>query len=251
MLQSPQCFRQRWGCRKMGVHPTVAHCNPAKFSFILSASCLILNRVQSSCLQGGECLVHVIARGLAGFNTQPVSGSVGPSAWPHFVLTLFKTCVFCLLRPVGPCTWEQRTKQTLVWMWVFFHLHKHTATSVCVLTSHPSRSSCPTLPANLHLLKNITTVAHDPLLQRGWESKHHVRSSVCTVWCSSEQKDSHQKTLYCPEGQVDNSNWPSWAGRDLTSRWDVKQWAKVAVPLSGIAFIFQNVWWQQNSGQGE
>lgn len=61
---------------------------------------------------------------------------------------------------------------------------------------------CAMLSANVHLVKNITTLARDPLLQRGWESKHHRMSSVCIVRWSSEQKGSHQKTLYCPEGQV-------------------------------------------------
>lgn len=40
---------------------------------------------------------------------------------------------------------------------------------------------CATLSANVHLVKNITTLARDPLLQRGWESKHHRMSSVCIV----------------------------------------------------------------------
>lgn len=65
------------------------------------------------------------------------------------------------------------------------------------------------------------------------ESKQCVMSSVCTLWCSSEQKGSHQKTLYCPEGRVatlDRQDYMSW--------WDVQQCAEVAVPLSGIGFYF-------------
>lgn len=79
--------------------------------------------------------------------------------------TLSRPCskpVWCnkhLLRAVGPRTWEQRTKQTLVWV-CFFAIYINTQHQVvCVLTSHPLWSCCPTLPANVHFLKNIPNIA--------------------------------------------------------------------------------------------
>lgn len=225
--RSSQHFRQDWRWERWGA---VAHCKPAKVSFILSASCFILNGVWWFYLQGGECLVHLRARGLTGFDIQPVPGSVGSLAQPNFVLTLIRTCVWCtrcLLRPEGPWPWEQRAKQTLVWM-CFIYINTQQEAFVLL----------PAIPYGLTACKGEFTAKH-PALHVLLSCREHGRANT-VGWALFALCDAllSRRLPTRRDFIVQKGRWPRWAGRDFTGRWDMKQWAKFAVLLSGIGFYF-------------